>query len=172
MKINEYGAIFLTAEELFDSIYLGKVKNFQNLYIDDANTIQFNNSKDTNRDHINSIQVYKTPNISVEQFDTNLQNDWFFTEQYRLFDIGQWLLDQCKTEKEIARVLEELKLYVQHDMVEVLNYLKYLVDTMRANNIVWGVGRGSSVASYCLYLIGIHKIDSIRYELDIKEFLK
>jgi len=28
------------------------------------------------------------------------------------------------------------------------------------------------VASYVLYLIGIHKINSIRYELDIKEFFK
>jgi DNA polymerase III alpha subunit len=43
---------------------------------------------------------------------------------------------------------------------------------MRENDIVWGVGRGSSVASYTLYLIGVHKIDSIKYELDINEFLK
>ena len=57
-------------------------------------------------------------------------------------------------------------------MITLLKYLKYLVDTMRENKIVWGVGRGSSVASYVLYLIGVHKIDSIKYELDIKEFLK
>ena len=54
----------------------------------------------------------------------------------------------------------------------LLCYLKYLVDTMREHNIVWGVGRGSSVASYCLYLLGVHKINSIKFELDIKEFLK
>ena len=57
-------------------------------------------------------------------------------------------------------------------MIDLLYYLKYLVDTMRKNNIVWGVGRGSSVASYVLYLIGIHRIDSIKYNLDINEFLK
>ena len=57
-------------------------------------------------------------------------------------------------------------------MIDLLCYLKYLVDTMREHNIVWGVGRGSSVASYCLYLLGVHKIDSIKYELDIREFLK
>jgi DNA polymerase III alpha subunit len=43
---------------------------------------------------------------------------------------------------------------------------------MRSNNIVWGVGRGSSVASYVLYLLGVHKVDSIKYGLDIREFLK
>jgi len=34
------------------------------------------------------------------------------------------------------------------------------------------VGRGSSVASYCLYLLGVHKINSLKFDLDIKEFLK
>jgi DNA polymerase III alpha subunit len=50
--------------------------------------------------------------------------------------------------------------------------MKYLVDTLRKNIIVWGVGRGSSVASYILYLIGVHRIDSLYYDLDIAEFLK
>jgi DNA polymerase III alpha subunit len=43
---------------------------------------------------------------------------------------------------------------------------------MRKHNIVWGVGRGSSVASYVLYLIGVHKINSMYYDLDIEEFLR
>jgi DNA polymerase III alpha subunit len=83
-----------------------------------------------------------------------------------------WLYEQCNTEKERARVDEELLLFIQHGMFDLLFYLKYLVDTMRENKIVWGVGRGSSVASYVLYLIGVHRIDSIKYDLDIKEFLK
>jgi DNA polymerase III alpha subunit len=82
------------------------------------------------------------------------------------------LYEQCTTEKERARVDEELLLFIQHGMFDLLFYLKYLVDTMRENKIVWGVGRGSSVASYVLYLIGVHRIDSIKYDLDIKEFLK
>jgi DNA polymerase III alpha subunit len=57
-------------------------------------------------------------------------------------------------------------------MFVLLQYLKYLVDTMRKNNIIWGVGRGSSVASYVLYLIGIHRINSLYYDLSIDEFLK
>jgi DNA polymerase III alpha subunit len=57
-------------------------------------------------------------------------------------------------------------------MFDLLFYLKYLVDTLRENKVLWGVGRGSSVASYVLYLIGVHKIDSLKYNLDIAEFLK
>jgi DNA polymerase III alpha subunit len=93
-------------------------------------------------------------------------------EEYKDFPIVDWLYNQCKTEEELKRVDAELLLFIQHGMFDLLFYLKYLVDTMRANQIVWGVGRGSSVASYVLYLLGIHKVDSIKYKLDIHEFLK
>jgi len=63
-------------------------------------------------------------------------------------------------------------LYIDRELIDLLRYLKYFVDTMRANNIVWGLGRGSSVASYVLYLIGVHRINSMYYDLDIGEFLK
>ena len=43
---------------------------------------------------------------------------------------------------------------------------------MRKNNIVWGVGRGSSVASFVLFLIGVHKINSLYYDISIDEFLR
>ena len=43
---------------------------------------------------------------------------------------------------------------------------------MQENNLIWGVGRGSSVASYVLYKLGVHRIDSIFYDLDPGEFLR
>lgn len=72
----------------------------------------------------------------------------------------------------MARVWEELDEFKERGMHNLLRYMIYLVDFMRENNIVWGVGRGSSVSSYVLYLIGIHKVDSIKYGLDINEFLR
>ena len=54
----------------------------------------------------------------------------------------------------------------------MLRYLRYLVDTLRANGIVWGVGRGSSVASFVLYKIGVHRINSIEHDLDFNEFMR
>jgi len=63
-------------------------------------------------------------------------------------------------------------LFKSHAMMDVLQFLKYMVDTLRENNIVWGVGRGSSVASYVLYLLGVHKVNSIKYNLDPTEFLR
>jgi DNA polymerase III alpha subunit len=57
-------------------------------------------------------------------------------------------------------------------MLDLLRWLKFFVDTCRKEGIIWGVGRGSSVASYVLFLIGVHKIDSLKYNLDWQEFLR
>ena len=69
-------------------------------------------------------------------------------------------------------IAEELEEFKKRDMLDLLKYMIYLVDFMRSNNIVWGVGRGSSVASYVLYLIGVHRVNSIQYDLDWREFLR
>ena len=63
-------------------------------------------------------------------------------------------------------------MYRTRNLYPILQVLIYIIDTMRNNDIVWGVGRGSSVASYVLYILGVHKVDSLKYNLDIKEFLK
>ena len=171
MRINEYGAVFLTADELFNSIYSGKIKDFQNLYVDETTALQFNDSKNINRDAIGNISVYQTPTISTTEVDKLNQRNWFMPKDY-CPDLIQQLYGMCTTDEQKDRVSSELELFIQHGMLDLLYYLKYLVDTMREHKIVWGVGRGSSVASYCLYLIGIHKIDSLKYNLDITEFLK
>jgi len=92
--------------------------------------------------------------------------------EYAEFDIAKWLLDQCETDEQRQRVGQELMMYLERDLFDLLNFLRYMVQIMRDNNIVWGVGRGSSVASYVLYLIGVHKIDSLYYDLDVTDFLR
>jgi DNA polymerase III alpha subunit len=110
--------------------------------------------------------------ISVEEFDRICQSNWYMPDEYKNLDIASWVLDQCKTQDQLQRTAEELLAYQELELFNLLRYLKYLVDTMRANGIVWGVGRGSSVSSYVLYLIGVHRIDSHFYDLDWHDFLK
>lgn len=115
--------------------------------------------------------------VDQERLDyplTKLQVDksnWFIPNKYKQLDIEEFLVTQCP-EQNYPRLVEELALFKQNNMIPVLKTMKYVVDTLRANNIVWGVGRGSSVSSYVLYLIGIHKIDSVKYALPIDEFFK
>jgi DNA polymerase III alpha subunit len=86
-------------------------------------------------------------------------------------DIEELVVQVCP-EENYNRIITELELFRKNNMIPVLLAMKFVVDTLRANNIVWGVGRGSSVASYVLYLIGVHKVDSVKYNLPIEEFFK
>jgi DNA polymerase III alpha subunit len=97
---------------------------------------------------------------------------WNMPDNYMNINIHEWLMKQCTTAQQRDRVYTELLEYEKRGMIIVLKFLLYLVDTCEKHDIVLGVGRGSSVASYCLYLLGIHCVDSIKYKLDIKEFLK
>ena len=110
--------------------------------------------------------------ISVSEFDRQCQSRWFMPDEYKTIDIAKYLLDLCHTQDQLQRVGKELLLYQDRNLLDLLRYLKYLVDTMRANNIIWGVGRGSSVSSYVLYLLGVHRVDSMYYDLDVGEFLR
>lgn len=99
------------------------------------------------------------------------KNNWFIPREYKEMDIEGFLVNQCPKEN-YDRLIKELELYRKNEMIPVLRTMKYIVDTLRNNNVVWGVGRGSSVSSYVLFLLGVHKIDSVKYNLPIEEFFK
>ena len=109
---------------------------------------------------------------STNTFVEECLRDWNMPDSYLSINIHEWLMERCTTAQQRDRVYTELLEYEKRGMIIVLKFLLYLVETCDKNDIVLGVGRGSSVASYCLYLLGIHCVDSIKYELDIKEFLK
>ena len=155
-------------------------KDICNLYMTDPNrqlksllvkeVINFDSELDLQK--LPELLEYQTSNQTIEEFDNIRSTEWFMPEEYKNFDIAKWILEQCKTDEELQRAGEELIMFQERDMFILLQYLKYLVDTMRKHNIVWGVGRGSSIASFVLYLIGIHRINSLYYQISINEFLK
>ena len=98
-------------------------------------------------------------------------NNWFIPRAYQEMNIETFLLENSPKSNH-PRIIQEIDLYKKHNMILMLKTMKYIVDTLRTNNVVWGVGRGSSVASYVLHIIGVHKIDSVKYNLPIEEFFK
>lgn len=168
MKKDQYGQMILDEDDLVYFYYKnngGKIKRA--LVTSEITLDQTLDIEDAPK-----LTLYKPNTISISEFDAIKQELWFLPEQYKNFDIAKWVLEQCSNEAELQRAGEELLLYQEQDLFMLLKYMKYLVDTMRSNKIVWGVGRGSSVASFVLFLIGIHKINSLYYDLDIKEFLR
>jgi DNA polymerase III alpha subunit len=110
--------------------------------------------------------------LSFEEYHRNLSNCWFMPDKYLNIDVEQYVLNMVSTEIEQQRITHEMKLYRERNLEPVLRLIIYLVDLMREKQIVWGVGRGSSVSSYVLYCIGLHKVNSIKYDLSIEEFLR
>ena len=103
-----------------------------------------------------------------------ISKDFNIPQHYKEIDVEKYIHDKLvqRGPDEIGRVEMELVMYKERGLFPVLQLLIYIVDVMRKHNLVWGVGRGSSVSSYLLYILGVHKVDSYKYRLDIKEFLR
>lgn len=174
MKYNKFGQAYIDVEELFELLYSDPDLDITRFQVEDPG--QYNQARETTFSDFPILKRYVPvdykEDVPLELFDRVQQQNWYMPEEYKQLDIAQWLLDQCDSDPKLQRVGEELLLYHERDMFDLLRYLKYFVDTMRENNVVWGLGRGSSVASYVLYLIGVHKIDSMYYDLDVGEFLR
>jgi DNA polymerase III alpha subunit len=170
MKYDQYGQTYTTSNELCDLLYRNPTLDISLFQVEDS--LEYNRSVADLHAELDLLDSYHSISQTVEEFDQTLQKNWHMPIEYKDLDIAVYVLELCKEEHELQRVGEELILYQERNLFDLLRYLKYLVDTLRKNNIVWGVGRGSSVASYVLFLIGVHKIDSLYYELSIDEFLK
>ncbi len=167
MYNDQYGQMIFDENDLCDLYLKDPKRKLHNVLVDcevELSKLELSYKPELTR--------YKPNDISVTEFDKINQNNWYIPDTYKDLDIAKWVLEQCKDENELQRAGHELLLFQEREMFQLLQYLKYLVDTMRANNIVWGVGRGSSVSSFVLYIIGIHKINSLYYDLSIDEFLK
>jgi len=163
-----YGNPIYSELEIMDAFMRDPELIIKKCFVDKAIPI------DPNLDIIKSVQLieYIDPKLEVAEFDQLCQNIWLMPEEYKNLDIANFVLEQCQGEEELQRAGKELIMFQERDLFPLLQYLKYLVDTMRTNSIVWGVGRGSSVASFVLFLIGIHRVNSLFYGLEIEEFLK
>jgi DNA polymerase III alpha subunit len=167
MIYDKFGNVIYQAQDLIDLFYKDQL-NLDEILVESSDDIaQFEKAAQLSLKKL-SPEIY---NVSVEDFDQAMQSDWFIPEEYKNMDIEGFLVDACPKEH-YQRLIDELGEFRERNMLPLLRALKYIVDTMRQNNIVWGVGRGSSVASYVLFLLGVHKIDSVKYNLDWQEFLR
>lgn len=164
MKSDKYGNPIFEESDIFDLIY-------QEVPIDELGPTIITDGLENFQQYSNISFLKSNEILDINEFDNLNQSAWFMPEEYQKMDIEGFLVHVCPKEN-YQRLIEELQEYRARNMLDLLRWLKYFVDTSRKKSIVWGVGRGSSVASYVLYLIGVHKIDSIRYKLDFKEFMR
>lgn len=163
-KINENGEITLTDDGVVETLFSNQSTIFNNSVEKTEETEQFNHWAKIFG--IEQLTYSKTIDHKVNQ------EKWLIPEEFLNLDIEDYVLSLCKTQQETVRVTEELSLYKERNLYNLLKFITYIVAIMRDSNIIFGVGRGSSVSSYVLFLLGLHKVNSIKYALDIKEFLK
>ncbi len=172
MKTDKFGQLIFGEQDVINLYLQGhNIDTLQHLLVD--STIDLETAASI-LDNVPAFVRYDelAQSQSVEQFDHRCQATWYMPEEYKALDIAAYVLSLCKTDAELQRCGEELLLFQERNLFDLLRYLKYLVDVMTENQLIWGVGRGSSVASYVLYKLGVHRIDSMYYELDPTEFLR
>lgn len=172
MRTDKFGQMIFGEQDVMN-LYL------QGLDFDILNHLLVDNSIDLETaahilDHVPQFVKYDelAQQQSMEEWDHCCQANWFMPDEYKQLDIAAYVLSLCESDAELQRCGQELMMFQERDLFNLLRYLKYLVDTMTQNQLIWGVGRGSSVASFVLYKLGVHKINSLHYELDPAEFLR
>jgi DNA polymerase III alpha subunit len=120
-------------------------------------------------------ELGQPPVFKIEELPGTVEEavgKWYMPEQYQSIDLDLYFAQRVSSLEEAERVALELSLFRERNMEQLLKFMIYLVDIMRENKIVWGVGRGSSVSSFLLFLVGLHSVNPIKYELDIREFIR
>lgn len=172
MKQNTHGQMIYSQDDICDLVMQGHdLAAMKNVLVDDSVDLE---TAALLLDDIPKFVQYNNlvEQLSTSEFDHRNQATWFMPAQYQQLDIAEHVLSLCSSDAELQRCGHELMLYQERGLFDLLRYLKYLVDVMTHNRLIWGVGRGSSVASYVLYKLGVHRIDSMYYDLDPSEFLR
>jgi len=172
MKIDHLGQMIFSEDDCVNMLMRGHKMPINGMLVDATVDLE---TAALMLEHVPNFIQYKELTmqaVTVEDFDHENQGQWLMPDRYKHMDIAEHVLNLCESEAALQRVGEELLLYQARDLFDLLRYLKFLTDLMQKNNLIWGVGRGSSVASYVLYLLKVHRIDSLHYNLDIAEFLR
>lgn len=171
VKVNMYGQAILSSNELRELLLQGKSISHLNVEPDEDILLFQKHQAELLQETI----VFLDPpaeELTFDEFHQKCADEWIFPKIYQQIDVKKYLFDKCKTLAEVNRVELEYELYEERDLIMLLRMFIYLIDYLRKNNFIWGVGRGSSVSSYILYLIGVHRVDSLKYGFDIRDYLK
>jgi DNA polymerase III alpha subunit len=170
---NKFSELIFSQSDICDLIMQGRsIDSLQHLVVDDSVNLEDLIRQIERPESLMTWTFSYNSETSVPEFHAQQQANWHMPQEYKTLDIAEHVLNLCQTQDELQRCGQELLLYQERELFDLLRYLKYLVDVMTKNQVIWGVGRGSSVASYVLYKLGVHRINSMYYNLDITEFLR
>jgi len=174
MNTNEYGQVTFDTREMITMLYAGQ--SIDGYSVSDPNELSMHN-KNAILFEIDALHLTVTPQTSAVEYHAEQSNKWQMPQSYQQLDVEHHLSQRLVAKgftdvKYTQRLIEELSEYHKRDMMNILRFLHYLMDTCKQHNVVTGIGRGSSVSSLVLHLLDVHHIDPVKYNLDYKEFLR
>ncbi len=120
----------------------------------------------------------------VQDEEVELDLSWQLPEPYRSMDLDTVVLNAYLERRDsgeldhgpkyqdaaFERMGAELEEVRARGLTEFMRTVLYVLARMREEGVVWGVGRGSSGASYILFLLGLHVVDCVLLEVPMEEF--
>lgn len=174
MKTNEYGQVSFETDEILSMLYAGQT--IDQYLVSDVGE-QSLHQKHAQLFEISPLPTAVTPDKSPMEFHREKSSQWQMPQEYQDIDLETLLSRKCADKGYtdalyMQRIVDEMEQYKIRGMTDTLKFLHYLIQTCTKNNIVTGIGRGSSVSSLVLHLLDVHHIDPVKYNLDYKEFLR
>lgn len=107
----------------------------------------------------------------IEEYDNEPVYPWTFSDWD---DLILLLVNDSRVsnEKYKDRLIMELEFFEKNHLMPFIYNLYALIQRFKQDGVVWGVGRGSSCASFVLYLMDVHSVDPVKYNIDFSEFSK
>ena len=140
---------------LLMSIPIEKIK----IINEDSNIKKFNYLLD------NKITKY-------EENETSVDLSYNIPKKYLEMDLDEKIQKIIEEESEIGqiRIQNEYLEFKRRNLESFLKTIIYIIDEFKNNNVVYGIGRGSSCASYLLFKLGLHSVDCLKYNIPMHEF--
>lgn len=101
---------------------------------------------------------------------------WNIPEKFKNVNLLDYVVERLDKipvnirQKYHDRLVLEIEEIEKRDVSNLFKMLVYVTETLKNSKTVFGVGRGSSCACLFLYLIGLHKVDPIKYDIPLSEF--
>jgi DNA polymerase III alpha subunit len=168
VAISTEGQLLASVEELIELMLCDT--DLTNVVVDDAERISRYNDhcKKFDKQEFN-FSPHQTP-LNIHKFHNERITEWL--NEYADDSIWEELFAKCKTPQEQTRFVEELEEFSRRGMLPLLQNLYSIIQSIDEKGIVRGVGRGSSVASFILYLMEVHFVNPLEYNLPLSDFLR
>ena len=125
MRTDIYGQLIFNENDLVNLYYTDPNLQLKNVLVEDE--IKFDQSLEL--ENLPTLIKYTLNTMSVSEFDTCLQNNWFMPKRYYDMDIAQFVLDQCKTDSELQRAGHELLMYQEKNMFNLFLFKRISICT-------------------------------------------